>query len=103
MIKTSRLSSFSPQWLPLNDSTGRISHSNLKSGLDHLQRKRAARWRPLFFSFVSRRSAVHAVLQRFGDGHFDNLVGLFGECLTCGRVANLTLGALAAIDLANAR
>ena len=48
------------------------------------------------------RSAVHAVLERLGDGHFDNFIRIFLDLLASRGVTHHPLGALAAIDLADA-
>src|SRR6056297_1963030 len=65
-------------------------------------RKRAARQATLCKTRKSG-SAVDAVLERLGDGHLHHLVGLFLHLLAGGGVAHHALGALAAIDLADAR
>src|SRR6056297_4070920 len=68
-----------------------------------LKPKRAAlAGRPFPKHRVFASSAVHAVLEGLCDGHLDDLIGLFLDLLTGGGVAHHALGALAAIDLADA-
>ena len=57
-----------------------------------------------FRKFVrDARSAVHAVFQRLGDGHLDDLVGVLLHLLAGGGVAHHARGTLAAVDLADTR